>query len=135
LSTQPALVESPADSLLDDLRETPVADLGAAAQRAGHFTQQDDENHKRGVKGKNREALAKIKRCFMWFLFVIGCVASAVLVFGFILLVFIYLRHIISGSVVADPSALGQIIGGILWTALVAMATLWSEEVLKGEDR
>ena len=135
MSTPPEQSNALTDSLFEDLKETPVAALGPATKKVGHFTPEDDENHRRGIKSKNRETVAQIKRFFMWFMLAVVCVASVVLIFGFICLIWLYLRHVIWGDQIADPSMLQQIIVGVLWTGVVAMATLWTEGVLKGEDR
>jgi hypothetical protein len=123
------------DTLLDDLKDTPTSQIGDASKRANHFSAEDEDHDKRLGRAERRRAFRKIQLVFYWFLLALGCACAFILAIGFLMLIGIYLMHIIWGYRVSDPGALLQAITGVLWTIVVAMATLWTEGALKEADR
>lgn len=121
--------------LLDRLNGVTDQQVSKASQSVAPFSEDDDAHDKRATKAKDRQTFHAIRRAFYWFLFGLGCLATLILVGGFLLLIAIYLKHVIWGYKLADAGLLQQIIVGVLWTAVVAMATLWTEGALKDGDR
>jgi hypothetical protein len=62
----------PETSLLEQLEETPLEKLQDAVKKSEGFSEEDESNHRRGIRRVTRETIAKIKVCFFWFLFVLG---------------------------------------------------------------
>jgi hypothetical protein len=129
LLTQPEQPKLLGDTLLSDLKDTPTSNVGDAAKRVNHFTSEDEENHKRGVRGETRATIAKLKR---WFLHVVFAVASGLVVFlafGMCAGSWIYVS-----SFANDPAKLGSFLGTVGVWVLIALATLFIERVIPDRD-
>ena len=117
------------ETLLERLNETPLEKLQDAVKKSEGFSVDDENNHKRGVKKDYREATAKIKIKFVWFLFYVLCLVIAFLSLGFLGLLGKWIT-----SFVDDPIKLGDFLKNVAWAILVILATLFAESVFKKDD-
>jgi hypothetical protein len=121
--------------LLQELRDTPDADVTKKAKAAYPFSEEDDDNHRRLKRSEARETVSNITHLFYWFLFLLCCTVAAVFA---ALLLFVggyYVTSLIFGFKIADPKTLLDLIGKIFNWALIVMATLFINKVInKRED-
>ncbi|MGY3327464.1 hypothetical protein ACVILI_000481 [Mesorhizobium sp. USDA 4775] len=127
-STPPLSPQGERD-LLARLKETPADKLGEAVKASEGFTAEDEDNDKRGVRALNRATLAKIKRCFFWFLFILVCITLAIFAFGFVYLVWIWVA-----SFIDKPDEVGQFLKSGITAVLLILATLFVENVIKNHE-
>jgi hypothetical protein len=119
----------PDSTLLDQLEETPIEKLQDAVKKSEGFSEEDENNHRRGIRKGTRETVAKIKVCFFWFLFALLCLATLLLSAGFL-----YLLYLWVSSFINDPIAVGKFLEKVVWTGLIVLATLFAEGVIKSDN-
>ena len=117
------------DTLLGDLEDTPTDAVGDAARRAGHFSVEDEENHKRGIRSKTRETIANLKRWFLYVLFGIVSFLAIAVAIGFVVLTGFYVF-----SFSNDADKLGAFLGNVAIWVLIALATLFIERIMPDRE-
>lgn len=117
--------------LLERLKGTSSSDLAKGVRSVEHLAldASEEDGRKRGVRALNRENLAKIKRAFLWFLFVLSCVTALVLAFG---MMFLTAKWV--GTFIDDPDKLGSFLKSIGLGGLIILATITVERFFSGKD-
>lgn len=129
MSTQPEQPKLLEDSLLRDLENTPTNTVRDATKRAERFSEEDEANHKRGLKSQARATVVKLKRWYLHVLFGVFSILTICLAFGFAIGVWLYVS-----SFVNDPEKLGSFLANVAVWLLIALATLFIERVIPDRD-
>ena len=117
--------------LLERVKSTPQEQLTRAVKNVEHLELDEggEDRRKRGVRARNRETLAKIRRAFYWFLFCLACVVSTAAVIGLGYLTFIWIS-----SFVTDPVRLEAFLKDVGLGLLIILATITVERLFPRDE-
>ena len=128
-TSTPPKVKQDQDDLLQRLKGLPKDQTAGAVAEVEHLSEEHEEGNKRSIRAKNRATIAKIRRYFYWFLFVLVCLCSLVLALGFLYIVGIWILSFIN-----DYSKLESFIFQVVWASLIVMATLFVENIFRNRE-